>query len=223
MMQGASRSACLNESNFPFPPTLSRCVLFDTGPNTTTGHTSVIFSEESQVPYLLQLFEPLRAGLLESVAPTDVATDRYNDMLQERLQDTVWSQCASWYRVGGRGRIVGTFPGPLVLFWWWLRRVRWEDYEIKGPGVEEWCRGHAQWPYKPLLVTVALVGLLVALVFAVLLEVVELSEILEQAVRFSYPIFASVEVVRAESRNARLIQIKAAKTLWNRFVEHFPL
>jgi hypothetical protein len=150
------------------------------------------------VPYLLQLLEPLRAGLLKSVAPTDVATDRYNDMLQERLQDTVWSQCASWYRVGGRGRIASTFPGPLVLFWWWLRRIRWEDYEIEGPGAEEWRRRHrhARWSHKSLLVTVALV----ALVFAALLEVVlEPREILEQAVRFFLPYFLLVsKVVRAE-------------------------
>ena len=127
------------------------------------------------MPYLLQLLEPLRAGLLKSVAPTDVATERYNDMLQERLQDTAWSQCTSWYRVGGHGRISSMFPGPIVLLWWWLRRIRWEDYEIKGPGAEEWRRRHcrARWSYKSLIVTVALVGLLVALVFAVLLEDVE--------------------------------------------------
>ncbi|KAF8495884.1 FAD/NAD-P-binding domain-containing protein [Russula emetica] len=191
------------------------------GPNTTTGHTSVIFSEESQVPYLLQLLEPLRAGLLKSVAPTDLATDRYNDMLQERLQDTVWSQCASWYRVGGRGRIASTFPGPLVLFWWWLRRICWEDYEIKGPGAEEWRRRrHTQCSYKSLLVTVALVGLIVALVFAVLLGVVEPREFLEEAVTF---FLSYVEVVRAESRHARLMQRNAAKTLWNRLLERFPM
>jgi hypothetical protein len=115
--------------------------------------------------------------MLKSVAPTDVATDRYNDMLEERLQDTVWSQCASWYRVGGRGRIV-TFPGPIVLFWWWLWRLRWEDYEIDGPGVEEWRRHHAQRSYKAPLVTISLVGVLVALVSAVLLGGLELREIL---------------------------------------------
>jgi hypothetical protein len=163
MMLGTSLPTFLNESNF-FPHIHYRDVLlFDTGPNTVTGHTSVIFSEESQVPYLLQLLEPLRAGLLKSVAPTDAATDRYNDMLEERLQDTVWSQCSSWYRVGGRGRIFSTFPGPLVLFWWWLRRVHWEDYEIKGPGAEVWRRRRAQWSYKSLFVIAALVGLLVVL------------------------------------------------------------
>jgi hypothetical protein len=107
-------------------------------------------------------------------------------MLQERLKDTVWSQCTSWYRVGGHGRIASTFPGPLVLFWWWLRRVRWEDYEIEGPGAGEWRRRHrhARWSYKSLLVTVAL-PVLIALVFTVFsLEVVEPRENLEEAVRF---------------------------------------
>lgn len=138
------------------------------------------------MPYLLQLLEPLRAGLLKSVAPTDEATDRYNDMLQERLQDTVWTQCASWYRVGGRGLITSTFPGPLMLFWWWLRRIRWDDYEIDGPGVDEWRRRHAPWSAKSMLVTVTLVGLLVTLVCSVLLGAIEPREILEQAVRFSF-------------------------------------
>jgi len=65
-----------------------RHALLDIGPNATTGHTSILSSEESQVAYLLQLLEPLRAGVLNSVAPTDAATDRYNDMLQERLEDS---------------------------------------------------------------------------------------------------------------------------------------
>jgi hypothetical protein len=83
-----------------------------------------------------------------------------------------------------------------------LRRIRWEDYEIEGPGAEEWRRRHAQWSHKSLFVTAALVGLLVALV---LLELIEPREILEQAVRFSFPILARVEVVRAESRHVRLM------------------
>lgn len=165
----------------------------------------------------MQLLEPLRAGLLETVAPTDEATDRYNDMLQERLQDTVWSQCASWYRVGGQGRINSTFPGPLVLLWWWLRRIRWDDYEIDGPGVDEWRRRQSRWSRKSMLVP----GLLVTLAFAVLLGAVKPSEILEQAVRFFF--LVALRVVCAESRYTRLMQGKAAKTLWNWLLERFPV
>jgi hypothetical protein len=149
-------------------------VLLNTGPNTVTGHTSVIFSEESQVTYLLQLLEPVLAGVLTSVTPTDAATDRYNDMLQERLKDSVWSQCASWYRVGGSGRIASTFPGPLVLFWWWLRKLRWEDYEIEGPGAEEWRRRHARWSRKRLVAIITLACVFGALLSAVLRWNVEL-------------------------------------------------
>jgi len=135
------------------------------GPNTATGHTSIIASEELQATYLLQLLEPVRTGVLTSIAPTDAATDKYNATLQEKLKDFVWSQCASWYRAGadGRGRVIHLFPGPFVLLWWWLRRVRWEDYEVKGPGAEEWRRRQARgrWLRRSgQLVTAVLVGAL---------------------------------------------------------------
>ena len=135
--------------------------------------------------YLLQLLEPVRAGVLNSAAPTDAATDRYNDMLQERLEDSVWSQCASWYRVGSRGRIFSTFPGPLVLLWWWLRRLRWEDHEIEGPGAEKWRRRHAPWSYKRL-VGMILAGALGTLSFSVLYRGLEMSEVVAQGVRIWY-------------------------------------
>ena len=156
-----------------------------TGPNTTTGHTSVIFSEESQVLYLLQLLEPVRAGVLKGVAPTDAATEKYNDMLQDRLEGSVWSQCTSWYRVGGRGRIVGTFPGPLMLFWWWVRKLRWEDHEVKGPGAEQWHRRQTRGLCKmTLFAMAALTGALGAFGSAVLLAGgAEPSEIMKQGVR----------------------------------------
>jgi len=133
------------------------------------------------VTYLLQLLEPLRAGVLKSVAPTDAATDRYNDMLQKRLEDSAWSQCASWYRTGSRGRIFSTFPGPLVELWWWLRTLRWEDHEIEGLGAEKWRRRHARWSYKRLLLTVALADALGTLAFVVLYRGVKLSEIAAHA------------------------------------------
>ncbi|KAH9961943.1 FAD/NAD-P-binding domain-containing protein [Russula dissimulans] len=148
------------------------------GPNTATGHTSIIASEELQIAYLLQLLEPVRAGVLTSVAPTDAATDRYNATLQEKLKDSVWSQCASWYRAGadGRGRVIHMFPGPLALLWWWLRRVHWEDYEVKGPGAEEWRGRHeprGRWSRRSVqlrVVTAAAAFLVGALASILLLE-----------------------------------------------------
>jgi hypothetical protein len=156
--------------------------LVGTGPNTTTGHTSVIYSEESQAPHILDLLAPVRAGVLTSVSPKDSATDKYNDMLQDRLEDTVWSQCASWYRVGARGRIFSTFPGPLFQLWVWLRKPRWEDFEVEGPGAKEWRRRHGS-SRLAQLAAVALVGALGTLAFASKGRSDRVSELLDLAVR----------------------------------------
>jgi len=153
------------------------------GPNTTTGHTSVIFSEESQIPHILQLLAPVRSGALTSVVPTKAATDKYNDMLQARLDNSVWTQCASWYRVGARGRIVSTFPGPLVLLWWWLRKPRWDDFEVQGPGAEKWRRSHGSRACKARVVATALVAALGVLGLVAYREGMGFSELADTAVR----------------------------------------
>jgi len=139
------------------------------GPNTITGHTSAIFSEEAQIPYILQLLAPVRSGVLTTVVPTDAATDKYNDMLQKRLGNSVWTQCASWYRAGAQGRIFSTFPGPLVLLWWWLRKPRWNDFEVEGPGAEQWRRRGSRARKAPAVVfmvtLVAVMGVLMLVAY----------------------------------------------------------
>jgi hypothetical protein len=104
----------------------------------------------------------VRDGALTSVVPTDAATDKYNDMLQERLGNSVWTQCASWYRAGAQGRIFSTFPGPLVLLWWWLRKPRWDDFEVEGPSAEQWRRSHGSRAHKArvMIALVAALGVL---------------------------------------------------------------
>jgi hypothetical protein len=157
--------------------------LVGSGPNTTTGHTSVIFSEESQIPHILQLLAPVRSGALTSVVPTEAATDKYNDMLQARLDNSVWTQCASWYRVGARGRIFSTFPGPLVLLWWWLRKPRWDDFEIQGPGAEQWRRSHGSRARKAWVATAVLVAALGVLGLVAYREGMGFGELASAAVR----------------------------------------
>ncbi|KAN0133455.1 FAD/NAD-P-binding domain containing protein [Lactarius tabidus] len=153
------------------------------GPNTTTGHTSVIFSEESQVPHILQLLAPVRSGVLTSVAPTDAATDKYNDMLQARLQDSVWTQCASWYRAGAQGRIFSTFPGPLILLQWWLRKPQWDDFEVQGPDAEQWRRSHESRAFKGQAVNFTLVAALAVLAFVAYREDMSFGELVDAVVR----------------------------------------
>ncbi|KAF7307994.1 hypothetical protein MKEN_01161100 [Mycena kentingensis (nom. inval.)] len=110
------------------------------GPNTTTGHTSVILTEEIQINYILKFVQPLLANEVKAFSITPIATDAYNALIHERLARSVFVQCISWYRTGGEGKVSSIFPGPMALYQWWMRRPMWEDYEIMG-ATEEWKAG----------------------------------------------------------------------------------
>ncbi|KAK7683098.1 hypothetical protein QCA50_013771 [Cerrena zonata] len=102
------------------------------GPNTATGHGSVIFTEEVQVNYIMQVIKPILKGLATSFEPTDTASDIYNERIQSKLASSVWSGCSSWYRTnGGKGKITGLFPGTFAEFWWTLRTPVWGDFTVK--------------------------------------------------------------------------------------------
>ena len=56
----------------------------------------------------------------------------------------------SYYRTGGNGKNSAIFPGPMTLFWWWTRKIRWGDFEfVKGDGSVGKGRGIGlEWPWK---------------------------------------------------------------------------
>ncbi|KAF8891130.1 hypothetical protein CPB84DRAFT_1816305 [Gymnopilus junonius] len=84
-------------------------------PNTVTGHTSAIFTNEVQ-------------RKVSSLEVKLSATDAYNDKIQALLNNSVWAGCISWYRVGGDGKISSLFPGPALRFWLWLRKPDWRHF-----------------------------------------------------------------------------------------------
>jgi hypothetical protein len=87
---------------------------------------------DPQVDYTLQLIKPVIEGTTSSFEVKAEATDAYNDVIYSRLSHFVYTQCVSWYRAGGDGKVSGIFPGPLTLFWWWLRTPIWKDYRAVG-------------------------------------------------------------------------------------------
>jgi hypothetical protein len=111
-----------------------------TGPNGATGHSSVLFVEESQVDYAAQLIETVVKGDVKSFCPTEDATDKYDVTVQARFTKTVWPVCHSWFRAGadGQGKIQTVFPGFASLYWWWLKKPIWKDFAIVGG--EQWKR-----------------------------------------------------------------------------------
>jgi len=110
------------------------------GPNTATGHASVIYSEEIQIDYAMQLIEPVIRGKAKSFVPKADATRAYNEYIQDELTRTVWTGCISWYRAGDarQGKLIATWPATLTYMWWLLRKPVWTDYETIGG--EAWVR-----------------------------------------------------------------------------------
>ncbi|KAF8743111.1 L-lysine 6-monooxygenase (NADPH-requiring), partial [Rhizoctonia solani] len=109
------------------------------GPNTATGHGSVIHSEEVQINYAMQLIKPIIRGHAKSFAPRADATKAYNDRLQEELKHTVWTSCISWYHAGeGRRGKLMTWPATQTYMWWMMRTPIWRDYDTTGG--EKWLK-----------------------------------------------------------------------------------
>ncbi|KAJ7656021.1 hypothetical protein DFH06DRAFT_1269536 [Mycena polygramma] len=92
------------------------------GPNTASGYTSVILTEEMQINYILQVVKPILDGSVSSVDVTTRETNTYNELIHARLARSVFVHCVSWYRSGGKGKVSSIFPGPMFLYGWLCSR-----------------------------------------------------------------------------------------------------
>lgn len=78
------------------------------GPNTNLGSGSIIEMLEAQAAYIAQAAGRTPRGLaLEVTAEAQAAS---NAALDARMQRTVWTGCASWYRAGHTGRVTRNWP-----------------------------------------------------------------------------------------------------------------
>ncbi|KAF7359009.1 hypothetical protein MSAN_01241600 [Mycena sanguinolenta] len=109
------------------------------GPNLGTGHTSSILTGELQMGYILKFVKPIIDGVVSTFEVTSEATDAYNDLIQRRLESSVWMECTSWYRTDGEGKVSSVFPGPMMLYGWWVRQATWAHYDVKAT-TGEWER-----------------------------------------------------------------------------------
>lgn len=69
------------------------------GPNTATGHTSVIFATENAVNYSLNFIKPILEGKVSSYEIKEEAERAWTQQVQDQLQKTVFRRgvCSSWY------------------------------------------------------------------------------------------------------------------------------
>ncbi|MBB5912978.1 cation diffusion facilitator CzcD-associated flavoprotein CzcO [Nocardia transvalensis] len=91
------------------------------GPNTNVGSGSIVYMLESQARYIRQAVRYLSTRPGHYLSPRASAEQSWDDWLQNRLKDTPWNFCSSWYR-NASGRITNNWPGATVLFRWKTRR-----------------------------------------------------------------------------------------------------
>ncbi|RBA19233.1 hypothetical protein FPRO05_10162 [Fusarium proliferatum] len=84
-------------------------VLF--GPNSFTGHSSVVLGLENQVAQAIKLMRPILSGEAQKVEVTRSAVYKYNAEVQSDLKKTVWNGggCHNWY-VNDDGRNSMSYP-----------------------------------------------------------------------------------------------------------------
>lgn len=69
------------------------------GPNSFTGHSSVVLGLENQIGHALKLMQPVLEGDASQIAVKRNAALSYNKKIQAALNNMVWNSggCSSWY------------------------------------------------------------------------------------------------------------------------------
>lgn len=81
------------------------------GPNTATGHSSVILASENMVEYTIKFIRKILQGDVKTFEVKKDSEVAWTKDIQEKLKDTVWLRggCHSWYK-GENGWNATTYP-----------------------------------------------------------------------------------------------------------------
>jgi cation diffusion facilitator CzcD-associated flavoprotein CzcO len=85
------------------------------GPNTNLGHNSIVYMLESQIAHIVRCLKAMKAKGANRI---EVDAQRYGDYnvgIQQRLTNTVWNGCRSWY-VDANGHNSTNWPGFTVSY-----------------------------------------------------------------------------------------------------------
>jgi cation diffusion facilitator CzcD-associated flavoprotein CzcO len=103
------------------------------GPNTATGHSSVILATENMVNYSLNFIRPILSGEVSTYEVKEEAERRWTSDVQAALKKSVWSTggCRSWYKKDGDGWNATTYPWSQVHYTLRCMFPYWGDWEEK--------------------------------------------------------------------------------------------
>jgi len=102
------------------------------GPNTVTGHSSVILATENMTDYIVKFVGPVLRGDFQTVDVKKSAEIAYTQDIQAKLKETVFMKggCTSWYFTkDGWNSVV--LPYSQIWFWYRCQFARWQDWNIK--------------------------------------------------------------------------------------------
>jgi cation diffusion facilitator CzcD-associated flavoprotein CzcO len=98
------------------------------GPNTNLGSSSIILMMEQQARYIRQVMdEMIRVGGTHAFEVRPAAEQAYDDDVQSRLDNGVWTTCDSWYRTDS-GRVTTNWPGLVREYQRRTQRVNFSDF-----------------------------------------------------------------------------------------------
>ncbi|KAI9819853.1 MAG: hypothetical protein M1827_006422 [Pycnora praestabilis] len=102
------------------------------GPNTVTGHTSVILASENMVNYSLKLIRQILRGDVRTFDIKKEAEMSWTKDIQARLKKTVWFQggCQSWYN-SPSGWNSTVYPRSQFDFIFKCMFPKWSDWNIE--------------------------------------------------------------------------------------------
>ena len=101
------------------------------GPNSNLGGSSIISMMEAQSRWIAQVARGIADGRARLVAARADAYEAYDREMQDRLGDSVWSGCSSWYVDGPR--ITTNWPGLVAEYQERLATVEWSELEDYAP------------------------------------------------------------------------------------------
>ncbi|OAL43426.1 FAD/NAD(P)-binding domain-containing protein [Pyrenochaeta sp. DS3sAY3a] len=108
------------------------------GPGSPGSHGGVFAIVEWQLRWVCKMLKKMQRELIKTIEPKESVAEEHYYHQHALMKRLVYSQpCASWYK---NGRIVGPvcaqYPGSRLHWHEFLRKVRYEDFEI------EYCYGN---------------------------------------------------------------------------------
>lgn len=103
------------------------------GPNTNLAHNSILYMLESQFQYVLGCLGVLQKHPGAAMDVRQDSLERYSSVIQEGLEDSVWSSgCSSWY-LDANGKNTLNWPGFTFSYRRATRHVDTADYQFLYP------------------------------------------------------------------------------------------